>query len=218
MEQSIESLWKTGFIAEDALVAPHLNNLYNKKSMSIIEKFKRMLTINTWAIFFGSLLVLAGGISFKVPLAGIIIFVLLQILVGLSVYYLRQLKTIEYGTTSLDYLKSFKNWLDQSFDTYGKFYRIFYPVFFPTFILGMAFANIESLKEGSFYARYMAGRTDFELFGIPVWLLMILVTVTITAFLFGQKIYELDVKSIYGPIMRKLDTLLNEMNELEQKT
>ena len=108
MEQSIESLWKTGFIAEDALVAPHLNNLYNKKSMSIIEKFKRMLTINTWAIFFGSLLVLAGGISFKVPLAGIIIFVLLQILVGLSVYYLRQLKTIEYGTTSLDYLKSFK--------------------------------------------------------------------------------------------------------------
>lgn len=217
MEQSIESLWKTGFIAEDALVAPQLNNLYNKKSISIIEKFKRMLKINTWAIFVGSFLVLAGGISFKVPLAGIIIFVLLQIIVGLSVYYLRQLKMIDYGNTSLDYLKSFKSWLDKSFNTYGKFYRFFYPIFFATFMLGMAFANIERLEEGSFYERYMAGRTDFELFGLPVWLITILATVTITAYIFGPKIYELDVKSIYGPIMRKLDTLLNEMNELEQK-
>ena len=41
MEKSIENIWKEGFLKSDALVAPKLNNLYNKKSIHIIDKFKR---------------------------------------------------------------------------------------------------------------------------------------------------------------------------------
>ena len=42
MEKSIESIWKEGFLQKNAMVAPKLNNLYNKKSIHIIDKFKRM--------------------------------------------------------------------------------------------------------------------------------------------------------------------------------
>jgi hypothetical protein len=31
MEKSIENIWKEGFLKNDALVAPTLNNLYNQK-------------------------------------------------------------------------------------------------------------------------------------------------------------------------------------------
>ena len=46
MEKSIEDIWKEGFLKSDALIAPKVNNLYNKKSIDIIDKFKRMFKIN----------------------------------------------------------------------------------------------------------------------------------------------------------------------------
>ena len=50
MEKSIETIWKEGFIKNDALVAPKLNDLYNQKSIDIVEKFKRMYKLNRIAI------------------------------------------------------------------------------------------------------------------------------------------------------------------------
>jgi hypothetical protein len=38
------------FFKNDALVAPKLNNLYNQKSIDIVDKFKRMYKINRIAI------------------------------------------------------------------------------------------------------------------------------------------------------------------------
>lgn len=46
MLKSIEAIWKEGFLKNDALLAPKLNNLYNKKSIDIVDKFKRMYEIN----------------------------------------------------------------------------------------------------------------------------------------------------------------------------
>ena len=50
MEKSIESIWKQGFLDNNAMVAPKLNNLYNQKSIHIIDKFKRMFKINLNAL------------------------------------------------------------------------------------------------------------------------------------------------------------------------
>ena len=47
MEKSIESIWKEGFLQKNALVVPKLNNLYDKKSIHIIDKFKRMFKISS---------------------------------------------------------------------------------------------------------------------------------------------------------------------------
>ena len=45
MEKSIETIWKQGFISPESLIAPELNNLYNKKSIHLVDKFKRMFTV-----------------------------------------------------------------------------------------------------------------------------------------------------------------------------
>jgi hypothetical protein len=42
MEKSIETIWKQGFLNDDALVAPKLNDLYNQKSTHIIDTFNNL--------------------------------------------------------------------------------------------------------------------------------------------------------------------------------
>ena len=46
MEKSIESIWKEGFLKDDALVAPKLNDLYNQKSIHLLDKFEKMYKLN----------------------------------------------------------------------------------------------------------------------------------------------------------------------------
>ena len=46
MERSIETIWKEGFLKSDALIAPKLNDLYNQKSIGIVDKFRRMYRMN----------------------------------------------------------------------------------------------------------------------------------------------------------------------------
>ena len=65
MEKSIESIWKEGFLDSNAMVAPKLNNLYNKKSIHIIDKFKRMFKINLNALVVFSFVILNSLFSIK---------------------------------------------------------------------------------------------------------------------------------------------------------
>ena len=46
MNQPIETIWKNAFIKDNALVAPKLNGLYEKKSIHLIDKFNKMFKIN----------------------------------------------------------------------------------------------------------------------------------------------------------------------------
>ena len=50
MGKSIETIWKEGFLKNDALLAPKLNNLYNQKSKHLIEKIKKVSKIDNLSI------------------------------------------------------------------------------------------------------------------------------------------------------------------------
>ena len=63
MENSIETIWKEGFLKNDALVAPKLNDLYNQKSLHLIDQLKRMFKINLMAILAFAIAVLSGWSS-----------------------------------------------------------------------------------------------------------------------------------------------------------
>ena len=78
MERSIENIWKEGFLKSDALVAPKINNLYNQKSIHIIDKFKRMFKINLIAIIVFSFVFLI--ISFFVSIKYYFFFLSLRFL------------------------------------------------------------------------------------------------------------------------------------------
>ena len=72
MEKSIENIWKEGFLKSDALVAPKTNNLYNQKSIHIIDKFKRMFKINLIAIIAFSFIFLIVSFFVGIPITGVI--------------------------------------------------------------------------------------------------------------------------------------------------
>ena len=46
MKNSIEAIWKEGFLNEKSLVAPKINDLYNQKSKHVVEKVKRRFRVN----------------------------------------------------------------------------------------------------------------------------------------------------------------------------
>jgi len=58
MKKSIETIWKEGFLKNDALIAPKINNLYTQKSIDIVEKFKKMYKINRIGIILFAIIIL----------------------------------------------------------------------------------------------------------------------------------------------------------------
>ena len=71
MEKSIETIWKEGFIKNDALVAPKLNDLYNQKSIDIVEKFKRMYKLNRIGIAAFAIIIIPLSYGTKMIYMGI---------------------------------------------------------------------------------------------------------------------------------------------------
>ena len=70
MTKSIETIWKSGFVEEDALLAPQINNLYERKSIHTIDRFKRMFKINLIAIVIGSFVPLIWAWVSGIPITG----------------------------------------------------------------------------------------------------------------------------------------------------
>ena len=58
MEKSIEEIWKNGFLQNEALVAPKVNDLYNQKSKNIVDKLLQMGQMNIYAILIGAFIIL----------------------------------------------------------------------------------------------------------------------------------------------------------------
>ena len=99
MEKSIESIWKKGFDDKDALHAPRINDLYNRKSIHLIDRFKRMFKINFIAVAVGAILLLI--VSY---LVGILYMGIGFMLIALSILFInyKQSKYLEKIDNSLD--------------------------------------------------------------------------------------------------------------------
>ena len=110
MEKSIESIWKEGFLKNDALIAPKVNNLYRKKSIDIVEKFKRMYKINILAMIGFAIFLLLASAPSEMPYMGIPMFLLFGILTGIALKFKRRLNLLDNSLNSYEYLKSFEQW------------------------------------------------------------------------------------------------------------
>ena len=210
MEKSIESIWKEGFLEKDALIAPKINDLYNQKSKDIIGKFQRMFKINLVAIVVFSLIILGISYSESVLFAGIIMSAALIYLVVVGKKELDILKSLDKGKSSYHYLKSFDDWLKKTILMFEKIYRVVYPIIFLAIILGFWFSNSFEPARTSI----MNNPDTYLINGVPVFLILSVVVFIALVRVFSDKIYELDMKSVYGRIMKKLKNLLTDMEEL----
>ena len=211
MEKSIESIWKEGFLESDALVAPKLNDLYNQKSIHIIDKFSRMFSINLKALVVFSFVVLVASFFVGIPVLGVLMFILFNTIVLVNKKLLKGLEKIDNNRSSYQYLKDFDTWMNEQILINMKMSRYIYPYVFLAMLAGFWFTgqSSEILNEilGSTHEIYFVQ-------GIPVfWVLGIGIITCLLAY-FGGALYKLDLKIVYGRVLKKLAETLKDMEEL----
>jgi hypothetical protein len=210
MEKSIESIWKQGFLDKDAMVAPKLNNLYNQKSIHIIDKFKRMFKINLNALVVFSFVVLIVSFFVKIPVMGVLMFILFNVIVLVNKKLFKGLNTIDKNVSSYQYLKSFDNWMKEQISVNMKMSRYIYPYIFLAMVSGFWFSSPFRETINRVFGNYQ----PYMLYGIPVfWVFAMLIIVVLLA-IFGGRIYKWDLNIVYGRVLRKLDELLSDMEDL----
>ncbi len=210
MEKSIEIIWKEGFLDTNAMVTPKLNNLYNKKSIHIIDKFKRMFKINLIALVVFSFIVLIASFFSKIPVMGILMFILFNAIVLINKRLFKDLNTIDKNVSSYEYLKSFDAWMKDQIAVNYKMSRYIYPYIFIAMVSGFWFSSPFRETLNRLFGNYQ----PYMVFNIPVfWVVGMLLMVMLLA-IFGGRIYKWDLNIVYGRILKKLDELISDMEDL----
>lgn len=217
MVRSIETIWKEGFIKSDTIVAPKLNDLYNKKSMHIVDKFTRMLKINLIAIVIGSFVIAAMSVLVHIPYMGVVFFFLLNTLAFINYKLMNGLYTIDKNVNSYLYLKTFDSWMKQMILLNQRFSRLLYPLAFLSVVIGFWFGGIGGDIPGEELVQVLLVKfPDMELlFGLPLYPLLIVILVTGLLAYFADVIYTLDFNIVYGRVYQKLDDIIADMEELQ---
>jgi len=148
MAQSIESIWKEGFLQDKALVAPKVNDLYNQKSIHTIAKYKRMFRINIKAIVIGAILLVPLSWLVKMPYLGIMMSIMLAPLAYVNWQKLKELEQIKEQSTSYEYLLQMKQWIESKTASNIKMSRIIYPYIVLTMAVSFWMMDINGLRLG----------------------------------------------------------------------
>ena len=218
MEKSIETIWKEGFLKNDALLAPKLNNLYNQKSIHLVDKFKRMYRINRIAIVVFACILIPISILVKIPYMGIPMALLFFTVFFISRNFIKKLNKIDKTENSYQYLISFNSWVKELVETNTKLSRYMYPYIFLSLIAGFWFGGFGGNIPGNeFVAKLLVEFPNtYLVFGIPfVGILIVLFGIGLLAF-FGGIIGKWDLNLVYGGILKKLDILISEMEDLKK--
>ena len=218
MEKSIETIWKEGFLENDALVAPKLNDLYNQKSIHIVDKFKSMYRINLIAIIAFSIIFLVVSFFTELAYMSILMFLLFNAVVIVNRKFKRRLEKIDKSQNSYQYLSSFNMWIQEMVRVNTKLSRYLYPYVFLSLILGFWFGGFGGNIPGEeFINNIIIDYPDtYLVFGLPLFgILGVIFIMGLLAF-FGGQIGKWDLNIIYGSILKKLKVLLAEMEELRK--
>ena len=211
MEKSIESIWKEGFLAKDALVAPFVNDLYNQKSEHVIEKFKRMFRINLKAVVIGAILGLIGFPLMKMPITGIGLAMVLFTIVIVNKRLLNGLGKVDKSQNSYEYLKAFDGWMKSQVATNARMAKWYYPVIFLSVALGIWFSPHSTKVFEQVPEHIPLGPL---LSGVPVFMLIPMIIITWVLWIYGDRIFHWDLNVVYGRVLAKLDKILADMEEL----
>ncbi|MCT4624647.1 MAG: hypothetical protein N4A46_13585 [Schleiferiaceae bacterium] len=212
MENSIEMIWKKGFLNSDALIAPKLNNLYNQKSQNIVEKLKRMFKVNLYAILVFATLSTGLYAALGVPIAGLFIFSLLMVVSWRSYQTSKTLSNLDNSINSYEYLKSFNQWINDAIEKNTKIMRVFYGLIF----LASLMPIVHAIKAGEVTNAAMQNSGLHLIYGIPTIGWVAALTIALLMFAFGGKIYRWDVNIVYGSTFKKLESIIIEMEELRK--
>lgn len=213
MKNSIEEIWKEGFLNEKSLVAPKINDLYNQKSKHMVDKLKRMFRINIIVMILLAVVFLGVYYIMDALWQGAAAAILLLLTAWYSKREMSSVKTLDQGVTSLEYLKSFNAWLKDSLSRTEKIVRFTYPLYFLIAISMLWSAWNKGEQTSELYQKY---RDVIFIGGVPLFAWIIAGVATLLMFYFSRSIYRWDVRLVYGRVFDKLDETIAEMEKLKQ--
>jgi hypothetical protein len=213
MKESIESIWKQGFVDDKALIAPKINDLYNQKSQNIVDKLQYMFDINLKGIVIGAIILLVIFVSMGLPFLGLFFASVLMATVVLGKKHQKQLQQLDKNTSSYAYLKSFDVWLKSLIIQYTQIYRVLYPALFLGCMIRFRYSEVgESIIVG------MA--KDFPgiplIFSMPVVIPAVVALLALLLSYFSAAIYRVEMNVVYGSAFKKLEEILTDMETLQK--
>ena len=217
MDKSIESIWKEGFLKDDALVAPKLNDLYNQKSIHLLDKFEKMYKWNLIFLVAFSIVILIISIPIGMKYMGIPMFFIFNILVLISKNHFDSLKSIDKNQSSYQYLKAYDSWLNEKINAIGKVYTVVYPMIFLSMVFGFWFLDVgDKGFLGHIITEWIMEEFPNTILvnGVPLYGIIVVLGLTGFISFFSKKMYLLDLKVVYGNLMEKLAELLSDMEKL----
>jgi len=213
MNTSIEQIWKEGFMDSNAMIAPKIIDLYNKKSKNIVDKMETMFKWNLIGIVIMAFIVLIVTSVQGIPFLGMFIF---SLLISTVIYGKKELATLallDKNVSSYQYLKSFDSWLKDLMISYAKLYSFLYPALFLGIMLQLRLSDIGLEAISGFVNAFP------ETLMILATPMVILVPVAVIAWLlyyFAAPIYKADMYTLYGRALAKLDEIIADMEELKK--
>ena len=118
---------------------------------------------------------------------------------------------------SKDNFKEQSKWRVEAVDKFSKIYKVFYPVSGMLCVLVYLHSpDYNFHSELTNYQEIMNNPETLILFGLPVYYVIGTALFMIFLFFMSEPLYRLDIKLSYGKILKKLDILLEEMEELRK--
>lgn len=212
MKNSIEAIWKEGFLNEKSLVAPKINDLYNQKSKHLVDKVQRMFRINLIIIAITAIVFPIIYYFLDFIWQGAVASILLLLTAWYNKRQMHGIKTLDQGATSLDYLKSFDRWLKDILSRGEKIARFSYPLY-----ILIAFSTIGSAWNKQELTLKIHQKFPDLLFigNVPLLALIIAGVSILLMFFFSVKIYKWEVRVMYGRVLEKLQKTIAEMEKLK---
>ena len=215
MKSSIETIWKEGFLNEKSLSVPKINDLYNQKSIHVTDRVKRMFRVN---------LILIAVMAAVIPLIyyfagalwqGLAASALLLLTGWYNIRQLQGLPALNQGANSLEYLRSFDRWLKDVLSRSERAARFSYLLYF--LIAVSTLWAVWSGQEG-LALKVQEKYPDLLFVGnVPLAALIAAGLFFLLLFWFSGKIYQWDLRLMYGRVFDKLEETIAEMEKLREE-
>lgn len=215
MEKSIEKMWKEGFMSDASLSIPEINDISSLKSIYFVDQFKKTYKTNIVLLTGTAVIVLFAFIMGGIPFIGLMMFGLFSTLAILGYRELSKLQKLNPGTTNYEFLKAFDNWLKNLLHKFSMVYRILIPLLFIGFALAILQTNFFApFLDETLLERMVGDSTPAMIAGIPMWWMAGILLVAIVLSYFSTRFFKMEMRSIYGELIEKLDRSLAELEEL----
>ena len=209
MENSIETIWKQGFLDESSLVAPKVNDLYNKKSIHVVDTIKRRMKFNRKFVLIAAFVIPIMYYFMDALWQGLVISLLFLFRVWYAKSIMDSTKILDQGATSYEYLKLFDKWLKDIFSRVETLARLTNTLIVP---LAMS-ATWTAWSKAGVILKWTQKHPDLN---IPLIAIIITIVLTIPAFYFSAKINKFDIRLVYGRLFDRLEETIADMEKLKQ--